>query len=89
MSAPDTAVQAKVTGVKTARNAPAAPMLPVGWRSQDRPGAGSASGLVDLRHAGEGFAPGRGLAAVIVVFWSQPTGIVVLVTAACCRSCWA
>ena len=37
--------------------------------------------VVDLQHTGEGTHPGRGLATVIFVFWSQPTGVVALVIA--------
>jgi hypothetical protein len=77
----DTAVQAIAVTGKTPTMLMQHRCLPAAGRSQNRPGDGSASGPVDLRHTGEGSRRGGGLAAGIFVFWSRPTGIVVLVIA--------
>jgi hypothetical protein len=57
------------------------PCFPVAWRSQNRPGAGNASGWRSDGALERASVRGRCLAAVILVFWSQLTAVVALLIA--------
>ena len=66
-----------------------APVLSVAWRSQNRPALGTRAAGGPLCALERASVRGRCLAAVILVFWSQPTAVVALLIAVVLLSCWA
>ena len=55
--------------------------FPVAWRSQNRPGAGNASGWRSDGALERALVRGRCLAVMILVFWSPPAAVVALLIA--------
>jgi hypothetical protein len=66
-----------------------APVFSRGLAEPESAGRWERERLAVRRRTGEGFVRGRGLAAVILVFWSQPAAVAALLIAVVLLSCRA